>query len=113
MGRLDWDRLRRVRPLDGADVRIDPDGAALWEKAKADLNASPFGRRLRAGVIVRRRQERATSTNDPEAAPPTVDAPRAAGPRSNAPMICPRCGARISPRRLLRHARRCPRTPAP
>ena len=52
MGRLDWDRLRRTRPLDGADLRVDPDGEQLWEQAKEEH--VPFGaRRLRPGVIVR------------------------------------------------------------
>ena len=56
MGGLNWDRLRRVRPLDGADLRIDPDGVGLWEQTKEAAIYVPFGaRRLRRGVIVRRR----------------------------------------------------------
>ncbi|MDF2692277.1 MAG: hypothetical protein K0S65_660 [Labilithrix sp.] len=60
MARFDWDRLRRIRPLDGADVRVDPDGGHLWERP-ADETQLPFGsRRLRRGVIVRRRDPRVT-----------------------------------------------------
>lgn len=53
---LDWDKLRRERPLDGADRRVDPDGASLWEKDAPGGVYVPFhARRLRRGVIVRRR----------------------------------------------------------
>jgi hypothetical protein len=110
MARLDWDRLRRARPLDGADVRVDADGARVWERegerARPPGDAVlPIGsRRLRRGVIVRRRQERANA--EPVAAGEAVRTLRVD------PIRCPRCGARVSPRKLLRHARRCPK-PAP
>lgn len=125
MGRLNWDRLRRIRPLDGADVRVDPDGAHLWEREQEDA-ALPLGaRRLRHGVIVRRRQERVAQ----EQAPPRTSAPapnRAGAERGASgadaspheergkkaplgPLRCRRCGARVSPRKLLRHVRRCPK----
>lgn len=54
MARLDWDRLRRIRPLDGADPRVDPDDGVLW--ARGGEPGAPLvpGRRLRYGVIVRR-----------------------------------------------------------
>ena len=56
MGSLNWDRLRRIRPLDGAECRVDPDGVNIWEQEKAAAVYVPFGaRRLRRGVIVRRR----------------------------------------------------------
>ncbi len=97
MGRMNWDRLRRTRPLDGADERVDPDGAHLWERegeARAGAPA-PFGaRRLRTGIIVRRRAAVA------EGAPKPLHAP--------AILRCRDCGAVISPRKLLRHKRRCP-----
>jgi hypothetical protein len=121
MARLDWDRLRRTRALDGADVRVDADGARLWER-KADEAALPFGtRRLRRGVIVRRRQQRANAgaaqATSAQASPSTDVAastessgPSSARPLRAGPIRCPRCGARVSPRKLLRHARRCPRT---
>jgi hypothetical protein len=113
MARLDWDRLRRTRALDGADVRVDADGARLWER-KTDEAALPLGtRRLRRGVIVRRRQQRANA----EASTSTDVAASSASPEASitrplraGPIRCPRCGARVSPRKLLRHARRCPRT---
>ena len=95
MARLNWDRLRRTRPLDGADERVDPDGAHVWERpAEPRL---PFGaRRLRNGVILRRRAAIA------EGAPlPKPD-----------PLRCRDCGSVISPRKLLRHKRRCPARPA-
>jgi len=58
MARFDWDRLRRIRPLDGADVRVDPDGVFLWER-EDEAPLPPFARRrLRHGVIVRRRDPR-------------------------------------------------------
>ena len=56
MGRLDWDRLRRARALDNAEPHLDADGGFLWEKRDTEL-APAFGtRRLRHGVIVRRRR---------------------------------------------------------
>lgn len=64
MGRLDWDRLRRIRPLDDADVRVDPDGSHLWERQGEGTHLPFCARRLRGGVIVRRREER------PKAEPP-------------------------------------------
>ena len=58
MGILNWDRLRRVRALDSAVRRVDPDGANVWEQEKDAAVYVPFGaRRLRRGVIVRRRHE--------------------------------------------------------
>ncbi|MBN9165879.1 MAG: hypothetical protein BGO98_05030 [Myxococcales bacterium 68-20] len=109
MARFDWDRLRRTRPLDGADVRVDPDGGHLWERP-GDEAPLPFGgRRLRNGVIVRRRQERA----DGAAVSAPADlrdrpAPVASRSKRTGPIRCQRCGAGVSPRKLLRHARRCP-----
>lgn len=69
MGRLDWDRLRRTRPLDGADLRVDPDGEQLWEQEKEGL--VPFGaRRLRPGVIVRSKdQARSPSSHGSKSVP--------------------------------------------
>ncbi len=64
MARLDWDRLRRIRPLDGADVRVDADGAHVWEQLREDSSVPLGSRRLRRGVIVRRRKERAASRED-------------------------------------------------
>lgn len=87
MGRLDWDRLRRTRPLDGAELRVDPDGEQLWEQAKEEY--VPFGaRRLRRGVIVRAKETTPSSTE------------RATR--------CSRCGAEIAPRKVVLHASRCP-----
>ncbi|AKU97501.1 hypothetical protein AKJ09_04165 [Labilithrix luteola] len=56
MARLDWDRLRRIRPLDDADVRIDPDGGHLWERQGEGMHVPFDVRRLPRGVIVRRRK---------------------------------------------------------
>ena len=117
MARLDWDKLRRSRPLDGADVRVDADGTRLWDREPvpaAGVEALPKGsRRLRRGVIVRRRQERALDEGvTPQGAPAERDAALARvypRPHRGEPVRCPRCGARVSPRKLLRHARRCPR----
>jgi hypothetical protein len=111
MARLDWDRLRRIRALDGADVRVDVDGARVWERT-GEAVAVPFGRRLRRGVIVRRRQERAAQAEASAAQPPGDDgaaAPEDGGAvaRPPSPVRCARCGARVSPRKLLRHRRRC------
>ena len=70
MARLDWDRIRRNQPLDGADAHIDPDGAVLWEREVGparETDARPFRdrldarsgiRRLRPGIVVRRARER-------------------------------------------------------
>ncbi len=91
MARLDWDRLRRNRPLDGADARVDPDGGVIWKQP--DEASAPFGaERLRFGVIVRRLQ--ATSN----------EAERGLHAK---PHRCARCGERIPPRKVLRHALRC------
>lgn len=58
MARLDWDRLRRARPLEGADAQVDADGGIIWQKPREP--SEPFGvRRLRFGVIIRRRREKA------------------------------------------------------
>lgn len=99
MGRLDWDRLRRTRPLDGAEAHVDPDGGVIWRQAEQTLE--PFGkRRLKLGVIVRRRRE--------QVAPKETAAP---APKQTAPtsklVRCPRCGTPIAPRKRLRHAVRC------
>lgn len=68
MARLDWDRLRRVRPLDGADARIDPDGVVLWERHGEDA-LGPLGmRRLRHGVVVRRAKPATSVMRDDELA---------------------------------------------
>src|SRR5258706_8072401 len=80
MPRLDWDRLRRIQPLDGADPRVDPDGAVLWERemgdarddepraARTNVEPSSGVRRLRAGIVVRRvRERRESDARAPEA----------------------------------------------
>lgn len=64
MARLDWDRLRRIRPLDGADARVDPDGGALWERP-GDGRGFTSGRPLRAGVIRRRRDPHVKTDAEP------------------------------------------------
>lgn len=118
MSRFDWDRLRRVRPLDGADVRVDPDGGHLWER-EGGAPGSVFGRRLRKGVILRRRRasDVAASSSPSVVAPPDVtsaihEGTKPDGGASKEVRVraarCLRCGARVSPRKLLRHARRCP-----
>ena len=56
MARLDWDRLRRIRPLDGTDVRGDTDGVHVWERPSEDAFVPLGSRRLRRGVVVRRRE---------------------------------------------------------
>ncbi len=130
MTRRDWDRVRRNKPLEGADPRVDPDGAVLWQRdgrAEGDITArssfdrfGPSGvRRLRAGIVVRRARERraeevstpgATSAS-PEAGPhpsttPTSSRPRATSPFDpNAWIECPRCKVRVPRRKLLLHAR--------
>lgn len=92
MARLDWDRLRRARPLDGTDARVDPDGGVLWKRPDEAV-AVPFGsERLRFGVIVRRLQS--------EGNEPSLHAK---------PHRCPRCGERVPSRKVLRHALRCAR----
>lgn len=96
MARFDWDRLRRTRPLDGADARVDTDGAWVWEKGDEDQGwVKPLdARRLRAGIVVRRAKERAAQREEPAA---TTEAPDL--------VECPRCHAKVSRRRLLRHTR--------
>jgi hypothetical protein len=119
MARLDWDRVRRNQPLDGADARVDPDGAVLWEREVGparDADASSFRerldarsgvRRLRAGIVVRRARERredgvgALGANAPAPAPP-----RSASVFDTSAWIeCPRCKVRVLRRTLLLHAR--------
>ncbi len=114
MARIDWDRLRRVRALDGADVRVDTDGAHVWERPREDAGV-PFGaRRLRRGVILRRREERSKEAAPAASDDASIAQGQPAPGRSNErplpppPLRCRACGARISPRKLLRHARRCP-----
>jgi hypothetical protein len=112
MARLDWDRLRRMQPLDGAGARVDPDGTVLWERdvgaAREDGATSSSGfRRLRAGVIVRRARE---LRQDDDARAPEVTAPplppRAAIPFNAIAWVeCPRCRARVPRGKLLLHAR--------
>lgn len=68
MARLDWDRLRRERPLDNADPRVDPDGGLLWERTGESGTWVAGARYVRAGVIVRRR------------APPEPTDPKAGSP---------------------------------
>ncbi|HEY2516413.1 MAG TPA: hypothetical protein VGI39_36335 [Polyangiaceae bacterium] len=117
MARRDWDRLRRERPLDGADARLDPDGAVLWEREmgrERDAEASPTRydarsgvRRLRAGIVVRRARERSEEgTAEPKesAAPPSPPRPASVFDPS-AWVECPRCKARVPRRKLLLHAR--------
>jgi hypothetical protein len=133
MARLDWDRLRRYQPLDGADPRVDPDGAILWERevgaardadtrsARERLEASSGIRRLREGIVVRRARERrldeagqgsgGAEVHEPAAgsrptAHPTPRQPRAVSAFDpNAWLECPRCKARVPRRKLLLHAR--------
>lgn len=116
MARRDWDRLRRERPLDGADARLDPDGAVLWERemgperhagSAPSSDARSGFRRLRAGIVVRRVQERrdegAVEPKEPPAPPPQ---PRAASVFDPSAWVeCPRCKARVPRRKLLLHAR--------
>jgi hypothetical protein len=119
MARLDWDRVRRNQPLDGADARVDPDGAVLWERevgpardadartARDRLDARSGIRRLRAGIVVRRARER----RDDDAGTSDAAAPAASPPRTvtvfdaSAWIECPRCKARVPRRKLLLHAR--------
>ncbi len=120
MARMDWDRLRRNQPLDGADARVDPDGAVLWERElgparesdarpwRDRLDARPGVRRLREGIVVRRARERReddASARDAVARAPSQ--PRAAvSPFDASAWIeCPRCKARVPRRKLLLHAR--------
>ena len=115
MARLDWDRLRRIQPLDGADARVDPDGAVVWERegerrgdAKPPRDRlEPWSgvRRLRAGIVVRRARERreGDAREEATAAPPP---PRPAMPFDASAWIeCPRCKERVPRRKLLLHAR--------
>lgn len=105
MSRLDWDRLRRVRPLDGADARVDPDGAVVWERAREqedadDRRALAIGaRKLRAGVVVRRAKERTARSAVVDEVVAAASVP--------APVLekCPKCGAMVSKRRMFRHSR--------
>lgn len=106
MARFDWDRLRRTRPLDGADGRVDPDGAFVWERpADGEDERAGFvkplnARLLRAGIVVRRAKERTAETS--AASAETADV-------TPAPDVvlerCPRCHAMVSRRRMFRHAR--------
>jgi hypothetical protein len=117
MARLDWDRVRRMRPLDGADPRVDSDGAVLWEREvgeerEGDATSPPrsldarFGiRRLRPGVVARRARERRDLGPCDGAAPPPVK-PKVAAPfEASAWVECPRCRARGPRKKLLLHAR--------
>lgn len=120
MPRLDWDRLRRIQPLDGADPRVDPDGAVLWERemGPATNEARPPRppetagiQRLRAGIVVRRVRERREA--EAEAAPSSsaaqtspMNAPRPSPPLDPSAWIeCPRCHAWVPRKKLLLHAR--------
>ncbi len=97
MARFDWDRLRRSRPLDGADARVDSDGAWIWERAEGEDEGwvKPLdARRLRAGIVVRRAKER--TAQNPEPAAEVIESTL---------VTCPRCQAQVSRRRLLRHVR--------
>ena len=116
MARFDWDRLRRVRHLDGADARVDADGTFLWERERpGDEVMPPFGsRRLRLGVFVRRRTEPPSVEpllRTPEGREDTSSARRAGPSRPVTPrselVRCPDCGALVARRKRLRHARRC------
>ena len=117
MARRDWDRVRRNRPLDGADARVDPDGAVLWERemgAARDADARPDGldatsgvRRLRAGIVVRRaRERREDDAGASKVVASTPSQPRTVTVFDASDWIeCPRCKARIPRRKLLLHAR--------
>ena len=98
MARFDWDRLRRTRPLDGADARVDPDGAVVWERTNEETDDGfvkrPNERRLRSGVVIRRAKERTAATRSETHPEPVVALER-----------CPRCHAMVSKRRMFRHAR--------
>jgi hypothetical protein len=118
MARLDWDRLRRIQPLDGADPRVDPDGAILWERemgpardgeprpSRPALEPGSGQRWLRAGVVVRRTREPLLN----ELSVP-LDAPRPPPLRTKMPfdanawVECPRCRAHVPRGKLLLHAR--------
>jgi hypothetical protein len=115
MARLDWDRLRRIQPLDGADARVDPDGAVLWERegeGRGDAKAprdrlEPWSgvRRLRAGIVVRRARERREGDAG-EHPSPAHATPRSSMPFDPSAWIeCPRCKERVPRRKLLLHAR--------
>ena len=101
MARLDWDRLRRVRPLDGADARVDPDGVVLWDRSEGPPLA-PGVRRLREGIVVRRARERKAALADPDPRPPLPARP--SGDASSG-IECPRCKERVPKRKLLLHLR--------
>ena len=118
MPRLDWDRLRRTLPLDGADPHVDPDGAVLWERELGPArdnearpprpNADPITglQKLRAGIVVRRvreRREADAGTSESSATPPS---PRNAAPLDPSAWIqCPRCHACVPRKKVLLHAR--------
>lgn len=90
MSRFDWDRLRRVRPLDGADPRVDADGAVVWERPPGEETPRLGARRLRDGVVVRKGRAQRAPETDAETTP------------------CPRCGAEVARGRLGLHVfRRC------
>lgn len=93
MARLDWDRLRRTRPLEGAEAHVDPDGGVIWQRPP-EVTEPSGARRLRFGVIVRRRREQASASPPTELPPTTL-------------VRCRRCGAMIAARRRLRHVVRC------
>ena len=58
MTRRNWDRVRRYRPLDGADPRLDPDGAILWERELGPDREGPLVSRFDPSFVVRRLQTR-------------------------------------------------------
>lgn len=90
MARFDWDRLRRVRPLDGADPRVDADGGVVWERDAGDDGPRLGARRLRDGVVVRKGRAQAEPEGEADVTP------------------CPRCGAQVARGRLGLHVfRRC------
>jgi len=119
MARRDWDRVRRNRPLDGADARVDPDGAVLWEREVGPdretdtrpwpdrLDARSGVRRLRAGIVVRRaRERREDDAGASKVVASTPSQPRTVTVFDASDWIeCPRCKARIPRRKLLLHAR--------
>lgn len=128
MARMDWDRLRRIEPLDGADPRVDPDGAILWERevgpareggartSRTTAEPSAGIRRLRDGIVVRRVRER----READAAATAIASPAPSHARSavaldtSAWIECPRCHAWVPRKKLLLHARAsCTRKGAP
>jgi len=123
---MDWDRVRRNQPLDGADARVDPDGAVLWEREvgpmrEGEARLSRDGldprfavRRLRAGIVVRRaRERREDEAGARNAAAPTPLQSRTVSVFDASAWIeCPRCKARVPRRKLLLHARAACARPA-